>query len=100
MKNNRKEYKGLSKEEKRYLREFDKAVELGIFDNKLINFSDEMKKEIQGERDVFRADLMVRGKRSGEDIESKTIDNKPHVGRKRVKRVRDKNGKFVKKEQK
>lgn len=100
MKNNIKDYKGLSKEDENYLREFDDAVERGYFKDKLVKLPKKIKKEIEGERDKFKADLMVASKRGGGDIDEMIID-KPYVGKRKVQNIpRDKSGKFTKKETK
>jgi len=100
MKNNIKDYKGLSEEDKKYLREFDKAIELGMFDDKLVKIPIKMKKCIVNERDGFKRDLMYVNKRNGSDIDGIVLDQKPYVGKKKVVSERDKSGKFTKKEKK
>ena len=99
MKNNIKNYKNLTKEEKKFLREFDKAIELGMFDNKLIKFPKKMKSEIINDRNKFRNDLMYKGKRKGDKVDHLVLDEKPHIGKKKTKSARDKSGKFVKKDE-
>ena len=100
MKNNIKDYKGLSKEDEKYLREFDNATERGFFKDGLVNLTDKQKSEIQTERDKFKADLMVAGKRGGGDIDHMLFD-KPYVGkRKVVDQARDESGKVKKKDKK
>lgn len=96
MKNNVRDYKGLSDDDKKYLREFDKAIELELFDDKLIRMPKKMKKQIEYERNSFRRDMMFVNKRSSSDIDGIALDQKPYVGKKKVKSKRDKTGKFVK----
>ena len=100
MKNDIKEYKGLSKEDEKYLREFDNATERGFFKDKLVKLTDKQKSEIQRERDKFKVDLMVAGKRGGGEIDQMLLD-KPYIGkRKVVDQARDDSGKFKKKDKK
>jgi hypothetical protein len=100
MKNDIRDYKGLSKEDKEYLKEFDKAIQREIFDDNHIKMPVKMKKLIVEERNLFRRDLMFVNKRGGGDIDKIHMNNKPYVGRKKVDSARDETGKFIKKDKK
>jgi len=97
MKSKMKDYVGLSEEDKKYLREFNKAFERGIFKDNLIKLPKEVKQEIVDQRNKFKSDIMFVGKRKG-NIDDMTFTEKAHVGRKKVKSPRDNSGKFTRKE--
>ena len=100
MKTDLKEYVGMSKEDEKYLKEFNIATERGIFEDKLVKIPKNMKKMIQKERNSYRRDLMFVNKRSGTSVDGLVLEQKPYVGKKKVVSPRDISGKFIKKDEK
>jgi len=98
MKNKVKDYVGLSEEDKKYLREFDNAIERGYFKEDLVKLTKEMKEEIDRERTRFKRDLMFKGKRKAGDISDMDINERIPIGKKKGHDLRDGSGKFTKKE--
>lgn len=95
-KNNRKEYKGLSEEDQRWLQDFDDATERGYLNSERLNLNEKQKKEIKKERQLFKQDLFNKTNSfcvpNVDEFDPVSI----HIGRKKTNSPRNKVGKFIK----
>lgn len=100
MKNKRNEYVGLTDEDKKYLKEFDDALENGYFKDEKIKFTKEEKKVIKKQKEIKDNCMMnacqetfKKSKQVNEDnlSEAKQLN----TGKKRVESPRGTDGRYI-----